>query len=405
MPLVNSLPLAVSGPWSSTAPQQALELITTFDTEELLALQIPPVADIAWVERGTHTSVATGIVKVVHQMPQSASMQEFTDGNNRKYHSIDVVAKAIKVSGRDLSYQIPMIWDNIGNGFKLMSKAPDGSLMDFAGINGLGALYVTSGRVEKCRFAADLFYTSMYVTTGGLNLTTPRKTTFPQGLSVNGIALFSDGAGGDGTVGALHYANPTVSTSARFQNVWFGFGSFASNYGASLVKMTVKPNGLFPDITSGARVTDTYGGTAMRDQFWRMAVQQLVIQAQQIGGQAAAAAVSNPYSYAATLGITEENFIGTAFGPRTFWIVPHLDNHPYLVQNPTADFWINVDARPGVGSWAKLACNTKTWTPVFRMYGPGDPTAQRDRMMRWEGDLDGGSEPGDPMRIDMFGSV
>jgi hypothetical protein len=39
------------------------------------------------------------------------------------------------------------------------------------------------------------------------------------------------------------------------------------------------------------------------------------------------------------------------------------------------------------------------------MYGPGDPRAMGERMMRWEGDLDGGSEPGDPGRIDMFGSV
>lgn len=405
MPLVSTLPLSLAGPWSSTAPQQTLELITTFDLDEKNALQAPPTADIAWAEVGTHTSVATGIVKVVHTMPQSAAMQEFTNGNNRKYHTLDAVAKAVKTSGRDLSYQIPMIWDNIGNGWKLMSAAPDGSLMDFVGINDLATTYVTSGRVEKCAFAADLFYTSLYATTGGLNLTVPRKTTYPQGLSPIGIALFSDGTGADGTVGALHYANPTVFTSGRFKNVWFGFGSFAQNYGASLVKMTVKPNALFPNITSSARVTDTFGGTAMRDQFWRMAVQNLILQAAQIGPGAVAAATTNPYSYAATMGITEENFLGAAFGPRRFWIVPHLDNHPYLLQNPSADFWINIDARPGVGGWAKLACNSKTWTPTFRMYGAGDPQAQRDRMMRWEGDLDGGSEPGDPGRIDMFGSV
>lgn len=405
MPLVSSLPLAVSGPWSSTAPQQALELITTFDLDEKDALMTPPVADIAWGDVGTHTSVATGIVKVVHAMPQSAAMQEFVSGNARKYHTLDAVAKAITVSGRDLSYQIPMIWDAIGNGWKLMSPAPDGSLMDFVGINSLGALYVTSGRVEKCRFVADLFYTSLYATTGGLNITTPRKTTYPQGASPNGIALFTDGTGADGTVGAQHYANPTVTTSGRFKNVWFGFGSFDQNYGASLVKMTVKPNGLFPDITSSGRVTHTFGGTAMRDKFWRMMVQSLILQAQSVGGQAVAAATTNPYSYAASLGITEENFLGSAFGPRKFYILPHLDGHPYLQQNPGADFWINVDARPNVATWAKLACNSKTWTPTFRMYGPGDARAQGDRMMRWEGDLDGGSEPGAPGGIDMFGSV
>jgi hypothetical protein len=119
----------------------------------------------------------------------------------------------------------------------------------------------------------------------------------------------------------------------------------------------------------------------------------------------AGAAISNPYSYAKSMGITEENFLGTAFGPRRFWILPHLENHPYMIQNPTADFWINVSAQPGAAAWAKLACNSKEWVPTFRMYGPGDPQAQRDRMMRWEGDLDGGAEPGDPGRIDMFGSI
>lgn len=405
MSLVNTLPLAISGPWSATAPQQALELITQFNTDEILALQVPPTADIAWADVGTHTSVGTGIIKTVHTMPQSAAMQEFTTGNNRKYHSLDVVAKSVKPSARELSYQIPMIWDNIGNGWKLMSQAPDGSLLDFAGINGLGATYVMSGRVEKCAFAADLFYSSLYATTGGLSQTAPRKLTFPQGSSATGIALFSDGTGTAGSVGDKHYSNPTVITSGRFQNVWFGFGSFAANYGASLVKMTVKPHPLFPNITSSGRVTHTFGGTAMRDQFFRMMVQDLILQTQTVGGNLASGATTNPYAYAKTMGITEENFLGSAFGPRTFHILPHLDSHPYLVQNPTADFWINVDARPGTAAWAKLGCNTKTWTPTFRMYGPGDPQAQRDRMMRWEGDLDGGAEPGNPLAIDMFGSI
>jgi hypothetical protein len=412
MALVSSLPLAQSGPWSATAPQQALELITTFNTDEKDALAQPPNADIAWADVGVHTSVSTGIVKSVHSMPQSAAMQAFTGGGSRKYHTLDAVVKAIKSSARELSYTIPMIWDNIGNGWQLKSAAPDGSLMDFVGISGLGALYVMSGRVEKCAFAADLFYQSLYATTGGLSITTPKKTTFPQGLSTGGIALFSDGTGAAGSVGANHYANPTVDTSGRFKNVWFAFGSFDANFGASLVKMTIKPNGLFPNITSGARVTDVFGGTNMRDKFFRMMVSDLVMQTttatgakDQTSGVVAGAAISNPYSYAKTMGITEENFVGTAFGPRRFWILPHLDNHPYLVQNPTADFWINVSAQPGAASWAKLACSSKDWVPTFRMYGPGDARAMGDRMMRWEGDLDGGSEPGDPGRIDMFGSI
>jgi hypothetical protein len=146
----------------------------------------------------------------------------------------------------------------------------------------------------------------------------------------------------------------------------------------------------------------------MRDKFFRMMVQDLVLQAASLGNDVAAA-TTNPYAYAKTQGITEENFIGSAFGPRTFWILPQLDNHPYMVANPTADFWINVSA--GVidgekrGAWANMACNNAQCAPVFRMYGPGDPLAMSRRMMRWEGDLDIGAAAGVPGEIDMFGSL
>lgn len=410
MPLVSSLPLATSGPWAAGAPQQGLELITRYNLDELLALALPPNADIRWAaEAGTHTSVGEGIVKIAHSLPQTAAMSAFTGGNNRKYHGFEVVTKALKPSARELSYKIPMIWSSIGNGWALRSQAPDGSLIDFAGITGVANWYVMSGHVERARFAADLFYESIYATTGGLNLTIPNKTTYPQGKSPNGIALFTDGTGADGTTGAQHYANPTVSTSGRYKNVYFGYGAFGqATYANSLVAMTVKPHALFPDITSGAIVTDTFGPTKMRRPFFEMAVQQLVLQAASSGS---VAAVTNPYAYAASLGVTEENFIGSAFGPRKFWIIPHLDSHPYMVTNAAAnsgtgpDFWINVSRGAGIASWCQMACNSKDWTAIFRMYGPGDPQAMRDREMRWEGDLDGAAEPGDPGRVDMFGSV
>ena len=80
--------------------------------------------------------------------------------------------------------------------------------------------------------------------------------------------------------------------------------------------MTTRPSGLYANLTMGAQVTDTIGPTYMRRKFWEMQVQDLVLQAQTLaGGAGVAAAITNPYSYVKTqYGLTEENFIGAAFG-------------------------------------------------------------------------------------------
>jgi hypothetical protein len=416
MPLVNALPIAAfpGSPWSASAPQQALELITTWSLDELTALSAPPDPDLAWADVGSNTALGVGIVKFAHALPSSMNFTKFKPGGARDYKTLDVIASRVEVNPYDLSFGIPMIWNEIANGWQLMSQGPNNTLIEFAGVSGLGADYVVAGKAYKCQLVASLFYSGLYATTGGLSVTTPTALAYGGAalpLNPNGIALFSDGTGAEGTAGATHFANPTVASSGRFKNVWFGFGSFESNYGASLVKMTVKPHSTLPNKTSGARVTDTFGPTTMRDKFWRMMVQSLTMQSAEVGGNGVAAATTNPYAEAVARGLSEENFIGTAFGPRRFWILPELDNHPYMVQNPTADFWINVSAGkdPSTGgarpSWAKLASNSKDFVPTFRFYGPGDPRAMSERMMRFEGDLDGGVAGGVPGVVDMFGSV
>jgi len=409
MTLISTLPVTQVGPWSATAPVRALELITTYNLDEHLALLKPPHDDVRWAaEAGTHTSVGVGIIKPAFAMPQSAAMQPFNAENGRRYYGLDVITQTLKPGARDLSYKIPMIWNEIGNGYQLMAG---GRPLEIADITGIAELFVMSGAVERAVFAADLFYSSFYATTGGLSSTAPTKLTYPQGAATGGIALFSDGTGAAGSVGDQHYANPTNPKSGRFSTVHFGYGPWSQNtFASSMTLMAKRPHPLFPNITSGQVVTDVFGPTSMRQKFFEMAVQDLVLQAVNMSGQNVAAAVTNPYSFAKANGLTEETFIGNPFGPRRYWAIPHLDNHPYLVQNPTADFWINIARNvPGRAqsavSWCKLACNTKDWTPVFRMYGPGDPIAQRDREMRWEGDLDADSQPGDPMAVDMFGSV
>lgn len=413
MPLINALPINAfpGNPWSATAPQQALELITTWALDELTALNAPPSADLAWAERGSNVGLGLGVVKHGHAMPQTLAFSAFKPGGTRTYRTLDVVATSVKVNPYDLSFGIPMIWDQLGNGWKLMSAGQDNTLIEFTGINGLGASYVVAGKAYKGQLIASLFYEGLYATTGGLSSTAPKALTYAQPNNPNGIALFTDGTGAEASGGAQHYANPTVAGSGRFKNVWFAFGSFESNFGASLAKMALKPHATLPNVTSGARVTDVFGPTTMREKFWRMMVQDLTLTTATVGGNGVGAATTNPFALAKTLGVTEENFVGNAFGPRRFWIVPQLDNHPYMVANPTADFWINVSAGidPTTGlarpTWAKLGCNSKDFVPTFRFYGPGDPRAMSERLMRFEGDLDAGVAAGAPGEIDMFGSL
>lgn len=414
MPLVNALPVPTGNPWSSVAPQQALELITTWNLDELTALGAPPNPDLAWADIGTATGLGSGIVKFAHALPSTLNFERFKPGGTRKYNTVDIVATPVKVNPYDLSFGIPMIWDALGNGWKLMSQGANDTLIDFTGISGLGADYVVAGKAYKCQLIASLFYTGMYCTGSGLSLTSPTSLAYggaPQGLAAGGIALFTDGTGAANSIGDQHYANPTVQSSGRFKNVWSAFGGFTANYGASLVKMTVKPHATLPNRTSGARTTDTFGPTFMREKFWRMMVEDLTLTTATVSGNGVAAATTNPFALAKTMGITEENFVGNAFGPRKFWILPELDDHPYCLANPGKDMWVNVSAgRDGATgrprpTWAKLACNNKEFVPLFRFYGPGDPRAMNERMMRFEGDLDGGSSGGAPGEIDVFFEV
>lgn len=409
MPLRNGLPLDIfpGAPWSATAPNQIQELITTYHLEEKDFLAAPPLPQLAWADQGTFTGQGIGIVKFPHVLPSSLDFNEFKPGGAREYKTFDAVAARVKVGAAELSFGIPMVWNEIGNGWQLMSRGENDTLIDFLGVTGVGGQYAMAGKARKTQVLGSLFYKSIYCTS--LSLTAPTALTYPQGLSTNGIALFSDGTGADGSTGANHYANPTVNSSPRFKNLFVSYGSFEENYGRSLVEMTKIPHATLSNQTNGARVTDTFGPTWMRDKFWRMMVQDLVLTTAEVSGNAVGAATTNPYSLAKAMGVTEENFIGASFGPRRFWIVSQLDNHPYPASSPggnsTPDFWVNLCSEPGRATYAKLAANNKDFLPVFRFYGPGDPRAMSERLMRFEGDLDSGVAADDPSCIQMFFGV
>lgn len=413
MPLVNGLPIAAfpGNPWSNSWSQQTQELITQYAMDELDALSAPASQDIAWCERGTLTAVGNGIVKIPSRMPQSLNFQPFVSGK-RHYNTMDVVATVIKAAPYDLNFKIPMIYDSLGQSWRLMSDTTDGSTMEFLGISGMAKDFVTAGRSYKAQLAASLFYSGLYATTGNLTLTSPTARTFPQPNNPSGIALFTDGTGAEDSGGALQYANPTVAASGRFKNVFFNYGAFATSFGPSLAEMTKIPSPTLNNQTNGARVTDVFGPSHMRDKFWQMMIQTLSPQLFEQGGALAAAATTNPYSALAAMGINEENFLGSGFGTRRYWILPQLDSHPYVLANATngtnggpADFWINASCAQGRPTWAKLVSNSKDFVPVFRFYGAGDPLAQNELMCRFECDLNGGVAAGAYGEIQMFGQV
>ncbi len=422
MPLRDALPLGAAAPWSATVPQQALELITTWDMDERDALAAPPNPDLAWAEVGTHTALGSGIVKIPHAVPSSLDFERFRPGDTRNLKTIDAVVTRVQAGPLDLSFGIPMRWNTIGNGYELMSKTNEGgqdTLIAFVGISGIGGWYVKAGKAYKCQLLGDLFQSGMYCTGSGISMTTPTKLAYggdAQGAATGGVALFSDGTGAANSVGDQHYSNPRQTGSARFKNVYSGFGEFMANYGRSLVLMTQTPDATLANKYSGAHVTDTIGPSYMRDKMWRMLVSSLTMQTADVSGNGVAAATTNPYAMLQALGITEENFLGqvihTAFGPKRFWIASELDRHPYVLANPNTngsgvpgDFWVNICSAPGRATWAKLACNSKLFVPVFRFYGPGDPLAEHTLMMRFEGNLDAGSAGGAPGEAQVFFQV
>lgn len=411
MPLQNMLPIAPGMTWASTVSNQIQEIVTTYNAEELDCLTHTPDNVIAWANQGTNVSVGVGLVKIPWRLPSSMAFAPFEYGGNRTYQNLDVAAPQVRVNPWSLNFAWPMIWNEMGSA-SLMTQGADGLVQEFMGAGGLAQEVIGAGRAYKAMLAATLFYKGL--TSAALSLSAEILTVPQPGLP-NGNPFFTNGVDSP-----LHYAHPFQASSGRFQNAYPGFGAFATSFGSSLVKMTQKPHPLLPNMTMGLETTDVFGPTFMRDRFWQMAVQSLQMQTTAVSGNGVAATATGPFALDTMGKWNATNFLGASgFAPVRYWILPHLDNHPYyrtsagvatanMTNGPLggpADMWLNVCALPGRGSWCHLAGNSREFIPSARMYGPGDPRAQSERRVRLETDLDAGVGAGVYHNIDMFFGV
>lgn len=406
MTLQSVLPIKQGPSWAATVSNQVQEIVTTYNAEELGALNQAPDDVIAWAGVGTKVNQGTGIVKIPVRLPQSLGFTPFKYGGAREYQSLDVAAPTVRVSPFDLNFKWPMVYDELGNA-KLMSQTASGTLEEFMGVGGLASDVVYAARAYKAQLVATMLYRGL--TSAALSLTAD-IVTIPQPGNPNGLPFFTNG-----TDSAKHYTHPFRSDSGRFQNAYPAYGAFASNFGRSLTVMTQKPHPTLPNMTMGLQVTDVVGPTHMRDRFWAMAVQGLSLQTTTTPGNLAAATV-NPYSAETFAKFNESNFLGQQIGASGFaairyWIAPQLDNHPYVLAHGSdgpgggpADMWLNICAN-GKGSWCQLASPSKEFVPFSRIYGPGDPRAQSERQVRMECDLDAGVAAGLPHFADLFFGV
>lgn len=395
--------------WSSVVSPQVQEIVTTLNTESLDALNTVPEAAIAWAERGARVSAGVGTVKVPIRLPSSMAFAAFQYGGTRKYQSMDIAAPVVKVNPWDLNFAWPMIWNQIGNGMQLMSRLADGSITDFMGAAGLAQMIVGAARAYRAQLVASLFYKGLTDASIGL---TAEALTIPQPGYPNGLPLFSNG-----TDSAEHFAHPFNALSGRFANAYPAYGTFASMFVESLVLMAQVPHPSLPNMTMGNEVTDVFGPTWMRSRFYAMAVQNLTLQAQTIGGSAVGAATSNIMQIESLQKFNANSFIGASgFAPQRFWLCPALDSHPYFTANNNAnmttgpdggpaDMWINICAQRPDQFWCALAGPNATFTPTMRLFGDGDPLSLSMRQVRLESDLDAGVAAGLPHFAQMFFGV
>lgn len=410
MALLNALPLPPGIDETTLAGSEVQEIVTTYNIERLQAVNQPVGKNVRCWGQGTTVSPQVGRVKVPIRFLGTQQFSDFRFGGQRDFSTINVGAIEIHTQPKQLNYRWVMVPDTM-RGLKLMQVSGEpGSYTydDFYGATGLASAIVEGGHFHKALLVANVTYQSVTRALDSLAATML--------CQIDGIPLFTNGVDTP-----KHRANPknpalnapsfeTLFAPGVTNRVGFQGGAFDSVWlGKMILAMTQVPHPSLPNATLELELTDIIGPTWMKIPFWTAAVQNLTLQASMT--PSGVAATSNVFSAKVVKEMGADAFIGTAgVAPYTMWTSSLLDNHPYALLHQTdgpgggpAHFCIGIaNMHPGAQSWCEIAANDKEFTPRVKLYGPGDPQAESDRMVRMLGDLDAGAQPGLPHFVVLF---
>jgi hypothetical protein len=392
-----------------------IEAATIFNTEGLDSLSGIPERALQWAEHGVR--VTGGFMAGQAKIPVRLSpLHGFEPkGNVRTFNQVLLAAITAQVNPYDLNYEWPL---------PLQGSAVE----KLYGFDGLAGDILSAARAMKPDVVASLLYEGFYSaaisgTYGSSGANGNARTIAQPGLST-GLPLFSGGIASDDTteITARHYANPLLSGSPRFANLFYGIGKITAStcarsittgngagqmstsdpvFGTMLTRMTQVPHPSKPNMTMGLEVTHIVGPTWMKIPFLTSAIQQLSLQ---VGGSTYAAATSNIYNLKALKesGQADKFFGPSGFTPWEFHIAPQLDAHPYALANPGKQFWFAIStSRPNL-CWAELAAPTREFTPRIVLMGENTENAQMHNKIQLLGDMAAGGAVGLPHSIQMY---
>lgn len=403
---LNLLPLPAGVPENTLAGSQVQEIVTSYNLESLEAVNQPIGKNALWATVGTKTTPGIGNVKVPIRFLSNQNFTPFKFGGQRDFSTMDVGAILVPTTPLQLNYRWAMIKDALGK-LNLMSLRGDGTYDDFYGATGLAGAIMTGAHFHRAMLVATTVIQSM--TDAGSAMTATQ-------LCLDNLPLFTNG-----TDSAKHLANPNNPASGTFETLFrpgianrvgFGGGSFGTDWLSKMVlAMTQVPHPSLANATMELEVTDIVGPTWMKIPFWQTAIQSLQLQTATVGATGVGAGTTNIFNADLVKNMGADTFIGAGgVAPQRYWTTSLFDSHPYALANQTngpgggpAHFCMAIaNMKPRVQTWCELACRDEAFTPHVSIYGPGDPTAESERMVRMLADLDAGARPGLPHFVAMY---
>jgi hypothetical protein len=361
-------------------------LVTQFNAEGLNALNTFPPENVAWANIGTRVTPGMFTAQIPVALTALLSYAEFT-GGERFYHDAAVAAVSVKAGPFDLNAQYDIRFVQAGIG----------ELVNYHGLNNLPANMINLARAHKANMLASLIMRGF--TNSALGVTATAKT-LAQPNYPNGLPLFLDGVAESA---AQHFANPLDGSSATFKNFFTAVGKLDEGdvFDDMLVSMNNVPHPTIANMTLGLGVTDIIGPTSMLKAFKSCAVRSLSLQTTTFSGTDLAAATSNIRTNDALLKAAQ-SITAAGINPIRYHIAPQLNQHPYVVANPTKQMWIAVSQTVPGAAWAEFLGPSKDFTPRITILGDGSEEAAKYRKVRIISDLDAGVAAGLPHFVQMY---